>query len=75
MGILKNIYKGNVRGEQKYFNVLVYRYGFIDNSKYTLENIGKMYGISKKAVRQREEKGLSKIRKILDERVYNGYLD
>ena len=75
MGILKNIYKGNVRGEQKYFNVLVYRYGFIDNSKYTLGNIEKMYVIFMEVVRQCEEKGLSKIRKILDERVYNGYLD
>ena len=72
MGILKNIYKGNTRGEQKYFNVL---YGFIDNSKYTLGNIEKMYVIFKKAVGQCEEKGLSKIRKILDERVYNSYLD
>lgn len=75
MGILKNIYKGNVRVNWKYFNVLVYRCGFIDNSKYTLENIGKMYGIFMEVVRQCEEKGLFKIRKILDERVYNGYLD
>lgn len=55
--------------------MLVYRYGFIDNSKYTLGNIEKMYVIFMEVVRQCEEKGLSKIRKILDERVYNGYLD
>mgnify|MGYP003299023001 CR=1 FL=1 len=55
--------------------MLVYRYGFIDNFKYTLENIGKMYVIFMEVVRQCEEKGLSKIGKILDERVYNGYLD
>ena len=34
-----------------------------------------MYGITKEAVRRREERGLSKIRKILDERIYNGYLE
>ena len=60
---------------EKYFNVILYRYGFIDGSKYTLEDIGKMYGITKEAVRRREERGLSKIRKILDERIYNGYLE
>ena len=43
--------------------VLMYRYGFYDGSPMTLEEIGKIYNITRERVRQVESRALMKIRR------------
>mgnify|MGYP004628018127 FL=1 len=43
--------------------IIKYRFGFIDGRIYTLEEIGKMYGLTRERIRQIESKALRKIRR------------
>ena len=43
-------------------NVIRLRFGFNDEKKRTLEEIGKMYGVTKECIRQTEAKALKKLR-------------
>lgn len=56
------LYSGNLSKAQ--FNTLVYRLGFVDGIKHTLQETGDYLGITKEAVRQNENRGIAKIRKL-----------
>lgn len=43
--------------------ICMLRYGFRDGESHTLDQIGKMYGISREAVRKKLEKTMAKIQK------------
>lgn len=48
------------------FEVLLFRNGFRDNRVYTLEEIGKMFNLTRERVRQIERDGLKKIRQRIE---------
>lgn len=43
-------------------NILLHRYGFVDGEEWTLEQIGKMQGVTRSRIRQIEAKALRKLR-------------
>ena len=45
--------------------VIMHRYGLIDGKFYTLEEIGRMYGVSRERIRQIESKAVKKLREII----------
>ncbi|MEW5818153.1 MAG: RNA polymerase sigma factor RpoD/SigA [Spirochaetota bacterium] len=47
--------------------ILLYRFSFFGNKKYTLQSIGNMFGISAETVRQIEKKALRKLKIHADE--------
>lgn len=51
--------QGNLNAKEK--EILAYRYGFVDDRKYTLEELGDKLGITKERVRQIEVKSLRKL--------------
>ncbi len=42
--------------------VLRYRFGLVDDTEYTLEQVGKMFGVTRERIRQIEAKALRKLR-------------
>ena len=56
MDVLENVLT------EKELQVIKYRFGFIDNNPRTLEEIGKMYGVTRERIRQIEAKSLRKLR-------------
>lgn len=42
--------------------IIRHRYGFVDGNFYTLEEVGKMYGITRERVRQLEHKAIAKLK-------------
>ena len=46
--------------------ILKYRNGFYNNRVYTLEEVGKIYGLTRERVRQIEKKSLTKLRKRIE---------
>ena len=58
--------------EQK---VIVLRFGLEEKPKQTLEEIGKIYGVTKECIRQTEARALTKLRKNIDsEKLYEAYI-
>ena len=47
-------------------NVLLLRYGFVDGRFHTLEEVGKVYNVTRERIRQIEAKGLRKLRQKRD---------
>ena len=55
--------------------VVKMRYGLEDNSKMTLEEIGKLYGVTKECIRQTELRALKKMRfSVLGQEVLSAYV-
>ncbi|NIP29008.1 MAG: sigma-70 family RNA polymerase sigma factor [Candidatus Dadabacteria bacterium] len=49
---------------EKEKNILKMRYGLDDDNKYTLEEIGKIYGLTRERIRQIERRALKKMKKL-----------
>ncbi len=45
--------------------LLLMRYGIIDGTPRTLEEVGKHFGVTRERIRQIEAKGLEKIRQVV----------
>ena len=43
-------------------DIILYRFGFIDDRVYTLEEVGKMYGVTRERIRQIEARALKKLK-------------
>ena len=48
---------------EKEISVIQYRYGFVTGEPMSLDNVGKIYGVTRERIRQIEEKALKKMRK------------
>ncbi len=56
--------------------VVKMRYGLEDNVKYTLEEIGNIYGVTKECIRQTELRALKKMRfSVIGQEVLSGYVE
>ncbi len=55
--------------------VILYRFGFIDGKSYTLEEVGKKFGVTRERIRQIEAKALRKLRKPSAMRYLQAYKD
>lgn len=47
---------------EKEMEILMYRYGLVDGTEYTLEQIGKMFNVTRERIRQLETKAIRKLR-------------
>ncbi len=47
---------------EKEREILMYRYGLVDGTEYTLEQIGKMFNVTRERIRQIENKAIRKLR-------------
>jgi RNA polymerase primary sigma factor len=47
---------------EKEREILMYRYGLVDGTEYTLEQIGKMFNVTRERIRQIETKAIRKLR-------------
>ncbi len=47
---------------EKERDILMYRYGLVDGTEYTLEQIGKMFNVTRERIRQIENKAIRKLR-------------
>lgn len=47
---------------EKEKEILMYRYGLVDGTEYTLEQIGKMFNVTRERIRQIETKAIRKLR-------------
>ena len=47
---------------EKEREILMYRYGLVDETEYTLEQVGKMFNVTRERIRQIENKALRKLR-------------
>ena len=52
--------------KQREADVVRMRFGLNDLRKYTLEEIGNIYGVTKECIRQTEKRAISKIRMIIE---------
>lgn len=59
--VLKLLYNSNLT--EKEIKTVFLRFGFYNNRVYTLDEIGKMYKVSKEAIRKQEERIIKKLRK------------
>ena len=50
---------------EREFQILILRYGLIDDSPRTLEQVGRIYGVTRERIRQIESKALEKLNKFL----------
>ena len=57
---------GKSQLSQRDIDVLLYRVGFYTGSPMTLEEVGKIYGVTRERIRQIEAKALKKIRNLKD---------
>lgn len=67
--------KQNAKNDKEY-NVILYRYGFLTGEEMTLQEVANVYGISRERVRQIENKALEKLKKMVslsEKDVFNGY--
>ncbi len=48
--------------DEKEREILMYRYGLVDGIEYTLEQIGKMFNVTRERIRQLETKAIRKLR-------------
>ncbi len=55
--------------------VLRYRFGFIDGSPHTLEEVGTVFNLTRERIRQIEAKALCKLRHPTRSRELRGFLD
>ena len=53
--------------------VLEWRYGLMDGRPHTLEEVGKIYDVTRERIRQIEEKAIRKMRHPVRARKINGY--
>ena len=53
--------------------IVRYRFGFYSNREYTLEEVGKMFGVTRERIRQIESKVLRKLRYSIGKRNLEGY--
>lgn len=67
---IKDIIKQLKEREQK---VITLRFGLEDGEKQTLEEIGKLYGVTKECIRQTESRALNKLKNSIN--AYNIYKD
>jgi RNA polymerase primary sigma factor len=51
----------NTLGEKEK-EILMYRYGLVDGTEYTLEQVGKMFNVTRERIRQIETKAIRKLR-------------
>ena len=62
-------------------DVIVHRFGFYDNPKSSLEDVGRMYGITRERIRQIESKAMRKIvvylyqRRFISKKQYKSVVD
>ena len=55
-------------------NILILRFGLKNGKCWSLEEVGKIYNITRERVRQIEQKSLKKIENLIKKRKYKGYL-
>ncbi len=55
--------------------IIYYRYGFYNNRVFTLEEIGKMLGLTRERVRQLELKALDRLRRNKDVKGFAAYME
>jgi len=53
--------------------VLRYRFGFVDGSIHTLEDVGRMYNLTRERIRQIENKAIRKLRHPTRKKLLQGY--
>lgn len=68
---IKEIIFGQSNLNDKEKEILAYRYGFVDDRKHTLEELGDKFGITRERVRQIEAKSLRKLAKNRNLRYLN----
>ena len=54
-------------------DVLKYRFGFYGGRIYKLEEVGKIYGVTRERIRQIESKALRKLKNPSRSKKFNGY--
>ena len=59
----------------KEINVIFLRFGLNDNNPRTLEEVGKIYGVTRERIRQIESKALRKLRRNIDIKNMRIYID
>jgi len=57
---------------EKEATILRYRFGLVDGSTHTLEEVGKLYGVTRERIRQIENKALRKMRHPTRKRILEG---
>lgn len=55
--------------------ILALRFGLNDREPQTLDTIGQQFGVTRERIRQIEAKSLAKLRKTLEERISDEYMD
>ena len=56
-------------------DVIAMRFGLVDGEAKTLDEIGKVYGVTRERIRQIESKTMSKLRHVSRSQVLRDYLD
>ena len=54
--------------------IIKYRFGFYGNKTYTLEEVGKKYGVTRERIRQIEANVLRKLRNPAKRKKFEGYI-
>ena len=60
---------------QKEKEVIMWRFGFTDGNIKTLEEVGKIYGVTKERIRQIENKAFRKLRQPFRQEILKAYID